>query len=522
MTDAVREFNSVEALSVVSRPIGGAALTRRALTGELDEWYGRPPEGGDGWADLGRARAADFAGRAWREALAPAFDAHGRAKERLDGAQVVVTTGQQPGLFGGPLYTLHKALTALALADALERETGLPVAPVFWAATDDSDFAEASHVGIVVNGSVHSLRAARPDVPDGVSMSAVPLGDVTALRADLERACGSAASDGVLDALRRSYARDASVGGAYVALLRTLLEPLGIAVLDASHPSVRAVAAPVLERALRSAADAGSAVAERTSAIEAAGLDPQVAHVGGLSLVFVTEGDGVRRRVAIQDAPRVAGESAPEQLSPNVLLRPIVEREILPTLTYIGGPGEIAYFAQSSAVADALGVGRPLIVPRWSGFIIENDVAGALERLGFGIDDLRDPHAAEGRVAREEIAAGARQALTRLREAVARESDEIVRAITGDEALRRSVGSMRAGAEHRIARLERRLAATAKRDGAPRLRDVRLAQASLFPNAIPQERVLSFIPYLARYDGAVTSAIIAAAGSLASQIVRGG
>ena len=128
----------------------------------------------------------------------------------------------------------------------------------------------------------------------------------------------------------------------------------------------------------------------------------------------------------------------------------------------------------------------------------------------------------ESRVAREEIAPDARMALARLRETLAHESDAIMRSVRDDAALQRSVGSMRAGAEHRIVRLERRLAAAAKRGAGPRLQAVRFAQASLYPDGVAQERVLSFIPYLARYGNAVTDALTAAASAHASTIVRGG
>lgn len=516
-----RTVPSADGLTIISRPVAGGELAQRALTGALDRWYARPPDTHDRWRARAREIAAEFAGRDWRAQLAPAFDARALAAERLARADVVVTTGQQPGLFGGPLYTLHKALTALALADTLERETGVRVAPVFWAATDDSDFAEANHVGVVAGGTYVELRNTRGDVAEGASMSATPLGDVSAARELLERACGSAANADVVDALRRAYDDGATVGDAYLAFLRAVLEPLGMAVLDASHPAVRRAASPVLQRALGNAAAIASAVDARTTAIESAGLAPQVAQVAELSLVFVTGADGVRRRVALADAARVADEGDAEALSPNVLLRPIVERQILPTVTYVGGPGEIAYFAQSTAVADALGIAVPLVVPRWSGMVIEPEVARALERLQLRIEDLRDPHAAERVVARRGLAPEVRDALTRLRETLRREADTLDALVHDDESLRRSVGSMRATAEFRVERLERRLAAAQKQRGSPELRDVRLAQASLFPGGAPQERVLSFVPLLARYGEEYVRGVIDAAATLAMEIVRG-
>lgn len=497
-------------LEIIARPVSGGALARAALAGELSQWYPEPLRGRGAW----RAAAEEVRrehGAGWAAALAPALALGGEARARLESADVVVTTGQQPGLFGGPLYTLYKALTALALADHLTEHTGLRVAPVFWAATDDSDYAEANHVAVVARGELRRLDAGPSRAPEGTAMAHVPLGEVGAPLATLAEACGSTASPDALDAVRRAYVAERTVGGAYVALLRDLLQPLGVAVLDAAHPVVRTAAAPTLRRALREAGALAGAVAERTAAIEQAGMTPQVTQVPELSLVFRFASGGARQRVRLAEAERVARDATPAELSPNVLLRPVVERQILPTVAYVAGPGEVAYFAQVSAVAAALGMAQPRVVPRWGGLVLDPAVRQSLEREHLAIDNLRDPHAAERLVARRTLDPAAREALTRIRETLRREAARLDAIVDGDEALRRSVGSMRATAEFRVERLERRLAAARKRGASPEIRDVRLAQAWLYPGGVPQERVLSFVPLMARYGAEFTRAVRAAA-----------
>lgn len=512
-------------IRATSRRIGGSALARKALAGALPEWYGERLSDSAAWIAAADRVAEDFNGRSWLAELLPALNPAGAAADRLREAAepggVVVTGGQQPGLFGGPLYVLHKAITLIELADALASLTGRAVAPVFWAATDDADLVEANHVSVVRHGKLE-LLAMSPATVSGRSMAATPLGDVTEQIGGLEEACGSAPDRHVIDTLRAAYAPTATVGSAYVSLLRALLEPLGIAVLDASHPAVRAAGHETMIRALTRADDVAAALGARSVAITDAGFHPQVADVPNLSLVFETLDDGTRRRVPLRAARDLAARAGAERLGPNVLLRPIVERQILPTVSYVGGPGEVAYFAQVGAVADALELATPRITPRWSGTLLEAHIEDMLARLGATIDDFADPHAVETRVAREAVSGRVHEAIASLRSALDSSTEVMCEDPQTSEPLSRSVGTMRAGVEHRLSRLERRYAAAIKQSGSEKLRDVATVRATLFPDGAPQERVLSFIPFLARYGSAAMDAAREQARLHVASMIQGG
>lgn len=510
-------------IAAVTRNLGGSALARASLAGDLARWYGPKLRTEADWRAAAHNVALEFEGRRWLDNLLAAFAPSGAAEQRLlavaDGG-LVVTGGQQPGLFGGPLYVLHKALTLLELANVLERVSGKPVAPIFWAATDDADFAEASHVSVVRHGALERLVLSGTG-GDGRSMMQTPLGDVSAELERLADACGSTPDPDILAAVRESYHGGATIGGAYVALLRRLLHPLGVAVLDASHPAVRVAGRQTLVHALENADAIGASLKVRSAAITEAGFRPQVADVPNLSLVFETLEDGSRRRVPVRTAAAVAKNAADARLGPNVLLRPIMERQILPTVTYVGGAGEVSYFAQSTAAAEAMGVALPRISPRWSGTLIEPGIAQILTRLGAGIDDFTDPHAIEGRVARDGISVGVRATMDSLRTAVAASAEGLRAESETSEPLARSIGTMRAHVEHRLERLERRYAAALKQTGSEALREVRVARASLRPTGVPQERVLSFIPFLARYGETIQAVRDAAREHVASVLIGG-
>ena len=504
-------------------PLGGSALARAAAAGTAPaRWYEAAPSTAEEW----RRRAE----RVRREAgpglqtLAPAIAATGAAGERLARAAregVVVTTGQQPGLFGGPIYTWTKALSALALADALERATGIPTAPLFWAATDDADFDEAAATHVAVPGGVETLRLPRPS-PElaGLPLAEVPLGDVAALLDALERAAGSASFPEALLAARDAYAFGATIGGAYVALLARMLGPLGIAVLDASHRSVRDATFPTVRRALDGAAAVDSALARRAREIEEMGHRPQVEIVPGLSLVFRRA--GAKERVRVADAGAIAATAGAPELSPNVLLRPVVERAILPTVAYVAGPGELAYFAQVSAVAEALGAERPLAVPRWSALLVEPSVQRLLARRALRPEDLEHPSAPERDAAERAMPDAARRALSELRRAIAEAADGLS-AVAAPSGVGTPAPTVVDGARRslldRVDRLERRFLAAAKRGEGAAMKDLATLRGALRPFGRAQERTLNLLPILARHGPVLLERMLAAARAHAARLV---
>ena len=497
---------------VITEPLTGNPLAAAAIAGTAPPgWYEPQPHDHAGWRERVERVRSDF-GEDWLGRVAPAIQATGAAKERLDsvagGRGVVVTTGQQPGLFGGPIYTLSKALSALALADALQKATGVPVAPIFWAATDDTDFMEASSTVIAVPGGAQLLRIDHSE-PLGRPMAVMPLGNTSTELEALARSAASTIDRTPIDLLERFYTSDATIGSAYVAFLRALFAPLGIAVIDASHPATRAAAKPVLTAALEKAGEVAAAVTERNHALEAAGLAPQVQDVPGLSLVF-SAASGGRKRVPIKAARK---HTSSDDLGPNVLLRPVIERAILPTATYIGGPAEIAYFAQITPIADALGVARPAIVPRWSCTIIEPHVEKILEKLYLLPEDLRDPHAAEAWVARSHLPKRVIEELDETRAVLNDRLDALTRAVVEENAPvgPAVTGGLGASLMRRLDRFERRLIAASKKLHADIMQEIGTARGSLYPLGKPQERALNFVPLLARYGPVLRDEMLAGA-----------
>ena len=522
----------IETLLVRTVGLGGSALSQAAQRGAVAAWYARCPDSPGAWSTHAKAVRAAFPSADWLTALAPALAATGAAAERLArsaAAGVVITTGQQPGLFGGPTYTWSKAMSALAVANMMEQATGIPVAPVFWAASDDADWMEAAVTHVASARGLVTAQLAGPPT-EGVAMADVPLGPLADARALLASACGSSPQSGVLEVLDAAYVPHATIGAAYVQLLRALLEPLGIAVLDAAHPAVREAADAFLRGALRQASAVHESLTARSAAIVEAGFAPQVEVVDGLSLVFRTqrrEQDGavrrVRERVPIADAAAVAREADVGSLGSNVLLRPVLERAMMPTVCYLAGPGEYAYFAQIGPVAAALGAAAPVAAPRWACELIDERMLARQAALGIPEAALRDPYAAEQLVARAHLDEAVADTLERLRLTLEAQLGALMQTVAGDDApvvdtvvqgLSRDIG-------HRLERFERRVLAGVKRREGEAMREVAALRAALRPSTKSPERVLNIIPFLVRYGTGVLDAMVQEARPHARRLVLG-
>jgi bacillithiol biosynthesis cysteine-adding enzyme BshC len=440
------------------------------------------------------------------------------ARLRTPGA-MAVTTGQQPGLFTGPLYTIHKALSAVALARVLEERWARPVVPVFWLAGDDHDFAEASAASwIAADGSV--ATASLPPRPADAPLTPMyrqPLGDAVVPALEM-LAAGLPVSefrDATLAWLERHYRPEATVAGSYAGALAELLGPLGVLCFDSTHPAAKRAAAPHLVRALRQAreldddldrwAEASGATA-RSSGVtvgDGAALVMVEASLGRDRLVrdgesFVTRRS--RERFDLAAIERIAA-SEPTRLSPNVLLRPAVESALLPTVAYLGGPGELRYLILTPPIYDRLEIRRQLPLPRWSGAIVEPRVDRVLEKFGVTLTDLlAPPGALESRLVRSQLPAEAVEALARLRTAVEEGYGVLEHAaVEIDPTLARPTQTARQQALGGMQDIEKKLVHHLKRRQETELGQLARARTAIVPTGKPQERVLTVAPFLARY-----------------------
>jgi bacillithiol biosynthesis cysteine-adding enzyme BshC len=325
--------------------------------------------------------------------------------DRLRNGAAAVVTGQQVGLFGGPMFAIYKALTAVKLAEEATA-ADIDAVPVFWLATYDHDLAEVNHVAFPgADGTLQTLATSSHSVP-GAPVSAVSLGDE--ILPLVEQAAKLLGDSEATTFLRECYRPGETLGTAFARLYARIFAEWGVIVLDASDAELHRVAEPIYRAAIERSEELAAALLSRGAALEAAGYHQQVKVTSSSVLVF-TMHQGARtpmhRRVNDGKVEFVIGNestaekissaellsrigSSPGTFTPNVLLRPIVQDYLLPTLAYTGGAAETAYFSQAGAVYETL-LGRVTpIVPRFSATIVEPKTQRLLEKHGIAVSDV--------------------------------------------------------------------------------------------------------------------------------------
>ncbi len=469
---------------------------------------------GERTIDLPRPRAEVAAALVRQQRARGAEGAAARAQALAEPDCLAVVTGQQAGLFGGPLYVLLKAAATLELARRLEQRQDRPVVPVFWVASDDHDFAEVRTVtALDPSGLIRTLRYAPREEPTGAPASAIVLDDtIPQLVEDLARTLpASPDRDGVLALIAESYRSGETLAGAFAGLVSRLLPDL--VVLDPADSALKALATPVFVRELREASPVSRLALDAGQRLLAAGYHQQVpVRPGFLNLFLLFEGQrralaleggaveirGTGERLSLEEAIRDV-EREPARWSGGALLRPLVQDWLLPTAAYVGGPAEVAYHAQIVPSYAHFGIPRPALVPRPSVTLVEPPQARVLDAEHLSLVDLvADPETLVAHWAREaypEVEA----AFARSREAIERELGAVEQELgRHDPTLCGAAAAARGRALHQVESLhEKALRALKKRDQerGDRLRRTRDA---LLPGGALQERGLGWIGPVAR------------------------
>jgi bacillithiol biosynthesis cysteine-adding enzyme BshC len=498
--------------------------------GAVHGWYPVPPMSGawmgrevgvahvDRLADVLRRQSIEFgAGQAALENV-----------EKLRGGARAVVTGQQVGLLGGPLMTLLKAATAVVRAKEASAATGVEHVPVFWLASEDHDLAEVDQVSLPGKTSIETLRVGLRSV--GSEVGGVVLGaEVVRVLDEASELLGYAP---VCDLLRECYAPGATLAGAFARLMAKVFAAHGLVVMDAAGRDLHALGAKTLGLAIERADELEAALLARTAELEAAGYHAQVLVKAGASLVFlVDEETGARtplRRVGhdwkaaaksytTADLLEILAE-APERLSPNALLRPVFQDTILPTAAYVGGPAEIAYFAQSEVLYERLLGSVTPVLPRFSATLIEPAIATVMAKHEVTLEDVFAARTADALAQRLGARAMPIEGKRKLA-AVGNSMDAELTALTEylgatDASLGRSAMVSASKMRYQMNRLRRMAATFEVQKEASLKKHADALMLALFPDGHPQERVVAGVWFLGRCGDGLIDRLVVEAGEM--------
>jgi bacillithiol synthase len=469
-------------------------------------------------AETARVIAAQQASR-----NAPAKSRESAAR-LADPATRVVITGQQAGLFGGPLFTLLKAITTMKLAAQVEREHRVPVVPVFWIDAEDHDWPEVSSC-TVLDSELAPATVRLADLPGAGSLPIARLNLTDAINAALDQ-LNTALPDTefkseIMSGLRTAYAPGRSMATAFGIWMEQVLGPRGLVVYDSSDPAAKALARDVFVKELSQPGQTARIAAKAGDALVAKGYHAQAKLADGTVCVFHLNAeraaikiDGTSAEIAERTVPldqlKQEAQHQPDHFSPNVLLRPLVQDTVFPTICYVAGPNELAYLGQLKEIYAHFGIPMPLMYQRATATLADSATLRFLSKYDLPITALRaQDESALNQLLESQLPPTVEQALTSVSSMVEERMNAVAAAVPQiDPTLEGAVKSTLGKMQHEVHSLHNKVIQAAKRRDETLRRQFQRSQALTFPQGHPQEREVGFVWFLNRYGPALVDRLI--------------
>ncbi len=542
---ALREYGSVSSDNITVAPAARFGVDLRRLAWirplaaayasdfqHLEQLYAGNPASPDAWRGAidrtrryvrPRREIADVVAAQQERRHAPP-QARTAAAKLASADTVAVVTGQQAGAFGGPLFTLLKAITAVQLARRTEAEHGATAVAIFWIDAEDHDWNEVRSCTVL--DAELQPRTVTLDAPEGAGdrpVGSLRLDDRVERSLD-ELAGALPATDftaATIAQLRGAYQSGAGMAEAFARWLESVLGPHGLVVFDASDPAAKSFARDIFIREIQTAGRTAVLATAAGDMMAAADHAPQVVPHADSAALFRLDGgrraikrngdllniDGVDHTV---DALAAEAAASPERFSPNVLLRPVVQDALFPTICYVAGPSELAYLGQLRGIYEHFGVPMPLMYPRATATLVDSAATRFLSRYNLPIEELQPrDEAALNRLLQAQLPAEVTQSL---KDASARTTEAMQRVIDAmpelDPTLAGAAKTTLGRMEHDLRNLESKVIQAAKRRDDTLRRQFTRTQALVFPDGHPQERSVGVVFFLNRYGPALVDRLL--------------
>jgi bacillithiol biosynthesis cysteine-adding enzyme BshC len=434
------------------------------------------------------------------------------------GNAFAVVTGQQVGIFTGPLYTIYKAMTAIKLSEYLSEKYQADFIPVFWIESNDHDLEEANHIYLLdSNSDLVKLEYKPSQYTPNCSVKDVLIDDgfLDIINDLLKSSPNTEFKKDIFDIICESYLPSKSLSYGFGQMMSRLFSKYGLVFIDPSDPDVKNLMSPIFQREIESPLKSVGIVNSAGERLRSLGYESQIEKSDDSTCLFIEE-SGARRKLFFRDGNyEIDGSGmklsksqlletlqiAPWRFSPNVALRPVIQDYILPTVTYVAGPGEASYFAQLNNLYAYMNVSMPIIHPRAGFTIVESKVQRVMEKNGLEISDLSEHYEKLfSRVSKQHVS----DKLEQLIESSRSEIESVFEKLSSelihiDPNIENVTESARKKIDQQINILrERAYQLQRSRDDIIR-NQIKRACMNIYPDDKPQERVFNVVQYLVLY-----------------------
>jgi len=431
---------------------------------------------------------------------------------------LVIFTGQQTCLLGGPLFIIYKALTTIKLAQELSFRFSRSFIPLFWLDSEDHDFEEVRSTSIIdKENQLEEIRYSPAKTPSGEPMYKVVLEEE--INSCVEKLASSLHptefKDEVVQALENCYSKGESISASFAKWITRLLGKYGLVIVDPGDKELKKLAVDFFLKEIENPSKSMKLAKETGKTLESSGYHQQVVKSEEMVNLFLEveekrstlkwsgeaiQIDGVDRKLNKNELSQII-EEEPERLSPNVLLLPLMRSYLFPTAAYIGGPGEISYYAQLKSVFEFFDVPMPVVYPRASITLIEDKIKQVLQKYSLEFIDLfQDPEILINSVLKKKFPDPLENTLEKKKNEILKILDSLEQELISSEpALKQNLETTRGKIDFELKRLGEKLFQAYRQKDQTLKEQVYKAKNNLFPANKLQERVLNLSPYLIKY-----------------------
>lgn len=429
----------------------------------------------------------------------------------------VIFTGQQVGILGGPLYTLYKAISSIKLSRILSEKYKRAFIPMFWMSSFDNDFEEVRWVGIIDKKNDFLKLTCKPrKTPSGESVSKILLDEKINKTIDqIEQTLADTEFKGeVFEKVRSSYKEGETLTTAFGKWLTCLLGELGLVIVDPADEDLRQLAAPVFQREVEEAGESTKILIKTNQRLNSLGYHQQVHKVADLTNIFLDEEkryriryrnkslvvDEIDKKISKKELEGIIKDT-PDRISPNVILKTVIQSFVFPTFVYVGGPGEVSYYAQVKKIFEHFEVPMPIVYPRNSLTLIEDKIKTVLDKYSLSVSEFfKDVEQIINSLMRMTLPDQMEEKLDKIRNETKDRLDSSLKEISSfDPSLEKTVEHSKIKIDFELKKLKEKLFQAHKKKNKILRDQIYKVKNNLFPENKLQERMISIVFFLVKY-----------------------